>query len=112
MEEVKQIDVVFSCCGCGINIIRDSEEHDFCHVDPDDEDRWFCGDCKCENDEESDDDMDKSCCNKNCNGGRAFNLKGKLFCSPCCGNAYWGLTHDDEDYWSEEDWSEDFWIEK
>ena len=45
VEEVKQIDVVFSCCGCGINIIRDSKEHDFCHVDPDDEDRWFCGDC-------------------------------------------------------------------
>jgi len=47
--------------------------------------------------------MDKSCCNKNCNGGRAFEIKGKLFCSPCCGNAYWGLTHDDEDYWSEEE---------
>ncbi len=38
--------VVFSCCGCGINIIRDSEAHDFCHTD--DGDNWYCVDCKCD----------------------------------------------------------------
>ena len=41
-------DVVFSCCGCGINIIRDSEAHDFCHACPDDEDKWYCVECKCD----------------------------------------------------------------
>lgn len=40
------------------------------------------------------------CDNKGCNGGRAFDIKGALFCSPRCGNEYWGLKYGDEDYWS------------
>jgi len=39
------------------------------------------------------------CENKDCIGGRAFEIRKKLFCSPCCGNHHFGLTEGDEDYW-------------
>lgn len=34
-----------------------------------------------------------------CIGGRAFTIKNKQFCSPRCGNQYWGLKRYDDDYW-------------
>ena len=35
-----------------------------------------------------------------CNwGGRAFEIRQKLFCSPSCGNKHFNLNIDDEDYW-------------
>jgi len=43
------------------------------------------------------------CHAEDCNGGRGFNIRGKLFCSPRCGNSHWGLTAGDDDYWSEEE---------
>jgi hypothetical protein len=34
-----------------------------------------------------------------CNGGRAFNIRDKMFCSPCCGNQHFNLTPSDADFW-------------
>jgi len=42
-----------------------------------------------------------SCDKTGCNGGRAFQIRDKTFCSPHCGNTHFGLSDDDEDYWSE-----------
>ena len=40
-------------------------------------------------------------------GGRAFEIRGKQFCSPFCGNKYFDLHYGDEDYWdSDEEESE------
>ena len=48
------------------------------------------------------------CENNGCNGGRAFRIRDAMFCSPRCGNEYFNLSKDDEDYWSnEEDEEED-----
>ena len=44
----------------------------------------------------------KRCDNTGCIGGRAFQIRDKLFCSPCCGNTHFNLTEGDEDYWPEE----------
>lgn len=41
----------------------------------------------------------KRCDNTGCIGGRAFQIRDKLFCSPCCGNTHFNLTEGDEDYW-------------
>ena len=40
-----------------------------------------------------------SCDNNECIGGRAFQIKNKMFCSPECGNQFYGLTFGDDDYW-------------
>ena len=37
--------------------------------------------------------------NGQCIGGTAFTIKNKWFCSPRCGNEYWGLKKGDEHYW-------------
>jgi hypothetical protein len=34
-----------------------------------------------------------------CNGGRAFSIRDKMFCSPCCGNQHFNLTPSDADFW-------------
>jgi len=39
------------------------------------------------------------CEREDCNGGKAFQIKDKLFCSPSCGNAYYELYPWDKDYW-------------
>ena len=36
-----------------------------------------------------------------CNGGQAFEVRGKMFCSPSCSNEYWGLKKSDDDWWPE-----------
>jgi len=41
----------------------------------------------------------RRCENGNCNGGQAFRIRDKLFCSPMCGNIYFNLTPRDKDYW-------------
>jgi hypothetical protein len=43
-----------------------------------------------------------SCDKTGCNGGRAYQIRDKTFCSPHCGNTHFGLSDDDEDYWSED----------
>lgn len=40
------------------------------------------------------------CDNNGCIGGRGFELKGKLFCSPQCLNEYFKLSPYDTDYWA------------
>ena len=41
-------------------------------------------------------------------GGRAFEIREKLFCSPSCGNKHFDLHLGDEDYWeNDEDEEED-----
>jgi hypothetical protein len=53
-------------------------------------------------DEEKDELAHVASCDKTgCNGGRAFQIRDKTFCSPHCGNSHFGLSDDDEDYWSE-----------
>ena len=39
------------------------------------------------------------CENGTCIGGCAFRIRNRIFCSPQCGNEYWGLTRSDDDYW-------------
>ena len=39
------------------------------------------------------------CETEGCIGGRAFQIKDKLFCSPRCGNVYCDLSPGDKDYW-------------
>jgi len=41
-----------------------------------------------------------ACSRKGCNGGRAFEVRANLFCSPLCANTHYNLNKDDEDYWS------------
>jgi len=47
------------------------------------------------------------CDNKDCIGGRAFNIRELVFCSPKCGNEYYELSPSDEDYWNDDDESDD-----
>jgi len=39
------------------------------------------------------------CDNDGCNGGRAFEIRKKMFCCPNCGNKHFKLKKSDEDYW-------------
>jgi len=48
----------------------------------------------------------KLCDNTGCIGGRAFQIRDKLFCSPCCGNTHFNLTEGDEDYWPSDEETE------
>ena len=86
-------DVVFSCCGCGINIIRNSEAHDFCHACPDDEDKWYCVECKPKCDECDcvlTEDDEKYWCNSRCEYICHECLDGAEKCEnddcDCCGS--------------------------
>lgn len=57
--------------------------------------------CLCKDDEEEE---EKKCCDlPNCIGGRKFQIRDKIFCSPVCGNTYFQLTFGDEEYWEEEE---------
>jgi hypothetical protein len=40
------------------------------------------------------------CYFQDCHGGKAFEIRGKMFCSPKCGNFHFGLTPSDDDYCS------------
>ena len=44
-----------------------------------------------------------TCDNTNCNGGRAFQLRDSMFCSPRCGNIHFNLSRGDEEYWPNEE---------
>ena len=50
------------------------------------------------------------CDNTNCNGGRAFQIRECMFCSPRCGNIHFNLSRDDEEYWSNEEQEEEEWV--
>lgn len=59
---------------------------------------------------------DNKCFKKDCNGGKAFNIREKMFCSPRCGNIHFNLERDDEDYWEndeqdEEEKQNELWID-
>ena len=63
-------------------------------------------------DEDSDEDSEDKevlveegvwCHADDCRGGRAFQLKDKMFCSPACGNKHFNLKKGDEDFWEEEE---------
>ena len=45
--------------------------------------------------------------NGQCIGGTAFYIKLKWFCSPHCGNEYWGLKYGDRYYWPTYDTDDD-----
>ena len=47
------------------------------------------------------------CDNTNCNGGRAFQIRDSMFCSPRCGNIHFNLSRGDEEYWSNEEEDEE-----
>ena len=38
-------------------------------------------------------------CMKKASGGRGFEIRGKMFCSPCCGNQHFNLKPYDYDFW-------------
>jgi hypothetical protein len=44
-----------------------------------------------------------TCDNTNCNGGRAFQIRDSMFCSPRCGNIHFNLSRGDEEYWPNEE---------
>ena len=48
-----------------------------------------------------------TCDNTNCNGGRAFQIRECMFCSPRCGNIHFNLSRGDEEYWSNEEQDEE-----
>tara|TARA_R110002126_G_scaffold291184_1_gene450794 strand:- start:808 stop:1437 length:630 start_codon:yes stop_codon:yes gene_type:complete len=52
------------------------------------------------------------CDNTNCNGGRAFQIRDSMFCSPRCGNIHFNLSRGDEEYWSNEEQEEEEWERK
>ena len=47
------------------------------------------------------------CGKKNCKGGRAFEVKDEMFCSPACANKHFNLKEGDEDFWEEEEEEEE-----
>ena len=47
------------------------------------------------------------CDNGSCNGGRGFQIRDCVFCSPACGNSWFKLEKDDEDYWEEDEEEDD-----
>jgi hypothetical protein len=59
LKEEEECDIVFHCESCKKAIVRDSEDHDFskCH-----EEKWYCVDCPCEEEEEE----ERYCDNEKC----------------------------------------------
>jgi len=43
------------------------------------------------------------CSAADCEGGRAFEMKGEMFCSPACGNKHFNLKEGDDDFWEDEE---------
>ena len=48
-----------------------------------------------------------TCDNTNCNGGRVFQIRDSIFCSPRSGNIHFNLSRGDEEYWSNEEQEQD-----
>ena len=42
-----------------------------------------------------------------CRGGRGFQIRTLMFCSPSCGNEFFHLQSGDDDYWPDDDSSDD-----
>ena len=55
--------------------------------------------------QEEEEEICKNCDNKI--GGKKFEIRNCLFCSPNCGNKYFNLTYNDVDYWTEEEEEEE-----
>ena len=52
-EEEEEDDIVFYCDSCKKGIVRDSEDHDFSKsLSKKPEEKWYCVDCHCEEEEE------------------------------------------------------------
>jgi len=59
-EEEEEDDIVFHCCSCNVGIIRNSREHDECWTDiDDDEEKWYCADCRLPSLEDSSDEEEE-----------------------------------------------------
>jgi len=53
-EEEADEAVVFTCCRCNVDVIRNSEQHDNCHTR--DGDEWWCSDCHADDDDDEEAD--------------------------------------------------------
>lgn len=63
-----------------------------------------CSVHSCEGGHKNEEEEEGRCCSAaDCNGGRAYDLKGELFCSPACGNKHFNLKEGDDDFWEEEE---------
>ena len=91
----KEHKIAFSCEGCGINVWRDSDEHDESKCD-DTGEIWYCPDCDVKSDDE--DNGDDEC--YECGASESVEQCSecdKIFC-PCHGPHYHYLTEPDEIY--------------
>tara|TARA_R110000803_G_scaffold12755_2_gene36390 strand:- start:664 stop:1446 length:783 start_codon:yes stop_codon:yes gene_type:complete len=59
------------------------------------------------NDDDLNDDPD-TCSAPYCEGGRAFEMREQMFCSPACGNKHFNLNRADNEYWCDDNFDDDF----